>query len=178
MIAQHSFPFLSIWTNSSIKIPNGYQPIIRRYTPDCVTKVTIETLPSPRLCRLFLGHTRWWRWYTFFLGSLVVIILSLIGTGSLNMSSIPKSLRFVYGRWRIDTPEVKSCVNILEVEGGKQCVKMSSMVNWKSNCALTYRKSRGVSNMWKWVGWKEKVTTWTFHVLRAWNGRKSTVRIL
>ena len=80
-------------------------------------------------------------------GSLVVIILSLIGTGSLNMSSIPKSLRFVYGRRRIDTPEVKSCVNIPEVEGGKQCVKMSSMVYWKSNRALTYRKSRGVSNM-------------------------------
>ena len=48
----------------------------------------------------------------------------------------------------------------------------------KSNRALTYRKSRGVRNEWKWVAWKEKMTTWTFHVLKAWNGRKSVVRIL
>ena len=85
------------------------------------------------------------------------------------MSNKSKPLQFVYSRWRINTPEVESCVNILEVEGGKQCVKMSSMV---------YRKSRGVSNVWKWVVWKEKMTTWTFHVLKAWNGQKSIVRIL
>ena len=85
------------------------------------------------------------------------------------MSSTPEPLRFVYGRWRIDTPEVKSCVNIPEVEVGKQFLKMISIAYWKSNRALTYRKSRGVSNEWKWVAWKEKMTTWTFHVLKAWN---------
>ena len=85
------------------------------------------------------------------------------------MSSTPEPLRFVYGRWRIDTPEVKSCVNIPEVEDGKQFLKMISIAYRKSNRALTYRKSRGVSNEWKWVAWKEKMTTWTFHVLKAWN---------
>ena len=35
------------------------------------------------------------------------------------MSSTPEPLRFVYGRWRIDTPEVKSYFNIPEVEVGK-----------------------------------------------------------
>ena len=90
-------------------------------------------------------------------------------------------------RWRISffiwpvihgqLPEVESCVNIPEVEGGKQCVKMSSMVYWMSTRALTYRKWRGVNNVSKWVVWKEKMTTWTFHVLKAWNGRISIVRI-
>ena len=94
------------------------------------------------------------------------------------MSNKSKPLRFVYGRWRINTPEVESCVNILKVEDGKQGVKMSSMVYRKSNRASTYQKSRGVSNVWKWVVWKEKMTTWTFHVLKAWNGRKSIVRKL
>ena len=37
MTAKHSFPFLRVWTNSSIKIPNKYQPVIRRYAPDCLT---------------------------------------------------------------------------------------------------------------------------------------------
>ena len=45
------------------------------------------------------------------------------------------------------TPEVESCVNILKVEGGKQCVKMSSTVYQKSNHALTYWKSKGMSNV-------------------------------
>ena len=56
------------------------------------------------------------------------------------------------------------------------------MVCQKSNRAFTYRKSRGahvhVSNEWKWVAWYEDMTTWTFHVLKAWNDRKSIVRIL
>ena len=72
-----------------------------------------------------------------------------------------------------------------------------------SNRALIYRKSRGVSNIWnyhgmpeiesgvhipevegrarareQWVAWYEDITTWTFHVLKAWNDRKSIVRIL
>ena len=72
-----------------------------------------------------------------------------------------------------------------------------------SNRALIYRKSRGVSNIWnyhgmpeiesgvhipevegrarareQWVAWYEDMTTWTFHVLKAWNDRKSIVRIL
>ena len=85
------------------------------------------------------------------------------------MSSTPEPLRFVYGRWRMDTPKVKSCVNIPEVEVGKQFLKIISIAYRKSNRALTYRKSRGVSNEWKWVAWKEKMTTWTFHVLKAWN---------
>ena len=70
---------------------------------------------------------------------------------------------FVYGRWRIDTLEVELWVNIPEVEGGKQCVKMCSMLYRKSNRAFTYRKSRGVSSVGKWVAWKEKMTTRTFH---------------
>ena len=32
------------------------------------------------------------------------------------MSNTPKPLRFVYGRCRIVTPDVESCVNIPEVE--------------------------------------------------------------
>ena len=40
------------------------------------------------------------------------------------MSNTPKPLRFVYGRWRIVTPEVESCVNIPEVERRKQYVKL------------------------------------------------------
>ena len=56
------------------------------------------------------------------------------------MSNTPKPLRF-------DTSEFESCVNIPEVESGKQCVKMSSMVYRKSNRVLKYRKSRGVSNV-------------------------------
>ena len=102
----------------------------------------------------------------------------MLGWPQSYMSNTSKPLRFVYGPWRINTPEVESCVNILEVEGGKQCVKMSSMVYWKSNRALTYRNSGSVSNVWKWVVWKEKMTTWTFHVLKAWNGRRSIVKIL
>ena len=47
----------------------------------------------------------------------------------------------------------------------------------KSNPALTYRRSRGVSKVWKWVAWKEKMITWTFRVLKVWNGWKSIVRI-
>ena len=46
---------------------------------------------------------------------------------------------------------------------------MISIAYRKSNRSLIYRKSRGVSNEWKWVAWKEKMTTWTFHVLKAWN---------
>ena len=47
----------------------------------------------------------------------------------------------------------------------------------KSNPALTYRRSRGVSKVWKWVAWKEKMIIWTFRVLKVWNGWKSIVRI-
>ena len=49
-----------------------------------------------------------------------------------------------------------------------------------SNCALTERKPRGarVGNMWKWVAWYENKITWTFHVFKAWNDRRSIVRIL
>ena len=36
------------------------------------------------------------------------------------MSSTPKLLRFVYGRWRIVTPVIKPYVNIPEVEGWEQ----------------------------------------------------------
>ena len=79
------------------------------------------------------------------------------------MSNTPEPLRFVYGRWRIDTPEIESCVNITEVEVGKQFSKMNSI-----------KKSRGVSDVWKWVGWKEKMTTWTFHVLKVWNSDDSS----
>ena len=53
-------------------------------------------------------------------------------------------------------------------------------VTWYTGCrnrALTYRKWRVVSNGSKWVAWKEKMTTWTFHVLKAWKGRISIVRI-
>ena len=53
-------------------------------------------------------------------------------------------------------------------------------VAWYTGCrnrALTYRNWRVVSNVWKWVVWKEKMTTWTFRVLKAWNGRISIVRI-
>ena len=53
-------------------------------------------------------------------------------------------------------------------------------VAWYTGCrnrALTYRNRRVVSNVWKWVAWKEKRTTWTFRVLKAWNGRISIVRI-
>ena len=63
------------------------------------------------------------------------------------MSNTPEPLRFVYGHGQIDTPEVKSSVNIPEVEGGKQCLKISSMVYWKSNRVLTYQNSRGVTNV-------------------------------
>ena len=70
------------------------------------------------------------------------------------MSNTPKPLRF--GRWRVDTQEA---------EGGKHFVKMSSMV---------YRKSGGVSNVWKWAAWKEKMTIWTFHVLKCETARSSS----
>ena len=54
------------------------------------------------------------------------------------------------------------------------------MVCQKLNYALTYQKSRGahMSNEWKWVAWYEYMTTWTFHILKAWNNRKSIIRIL
>ena len=53
-------------------------------------------------------------------------------------------------------------------------------VAWYTGCRivrLTYRKLRGVNNLSKWVAWKEKMTTWTFHVLKASNGRISIVKI-
>ena len=90
------------------------------------------------------------------------------------MSNTPEPLRFVYRRWRIDTPEVESCVNIPVVEVGKHILKISRILYRKSNRASTYRKSRGVSNVWKWVAWKEKMTTWTFHLLKAWNSYDSS----
>ena len=57
------------------------------------------------------------------------------------MSSTPEPLRFVYGRWRIDTPEVESCENIPELEGGKQRVKMNSMKRENDNMNLPRSKS-------------------------------------
>ena len=49
-----------------------------------------------------------------------------------------------------------------------------------SNHALTYHKLRGahMRNEWKWVAWYENMTTWTFHILKAWNNQKSIIRIL
>ena len=38
--------------------------------------------------------------------------------------------------WRIDTPEVESCENIPELEGGKQRVKMNSMKRENDNMNL------------------------------------------
>ena len=54
------------------------------------------------------------------------------------------------------------------------------MVCQKLNYALTYQKSRGahMSNEWKRVAWCENMTTWTFHILKAWHNRKSIIRIL
>ena len=41
------------------------------------------------------------------------------------------------------TPEVESCVNILKVEGGKQCVKMSSTVYQKSKSCINILEVKG-----------------------------------
>ena len=59
------------------------------------------------------------------------------------MSNTLEPLRFVYGRWRIDTPEVESCVNIPEVEVGKQFLKMNSIkVEGREWCVKMSRMKR------------------------------------
>ena len=79
------------------------------------------------------------------------------------MSNTPKPLWFVYGRRRTVTPHVESCVNIPDAE---------SYFDMPKSMAVH------VSNDWKWVAWFENMKTGTLHVLKAWNDRKSIVRII
>ena len=63
------------------------------------------------------------------------------------MSNTPRPLRFVYGRWRIVTPDVESCVNIPKVErrAREQWVKMSGMVQLVIYYDESFDSSRIVS---------------------------------
>ena len=45
----------------------------------------------------------------------------------INPQELHNQTRFIYGSLRIDSPEVKSCVNIPEIERCEQYEKMSSM---------------------------------------------------
>ena len=64
------------------------------------------------------------------------------------MSNTLEPLRFVYGRWRIDTPEVESCVNIPEVEVAKQFLKMISIkVEGRERCVKMSRMKRENDNV-------------------------------
>ena len=83
MTAKHSFIFLQVWTNSSIKIPNDYQPVIRRYTPECLMQSLWNSSFVSSVLVMVRAYTLMKAAYTFHCGgSLIVIILSLIGTGS------------------------------------------------------------------------------------------------
>ena len=64
------------------------------------------------------------------------------------MSNTTEPLRFVYGRWRIDTPEIESCVNIPEVEVGKQFSKMNRIkVEGRERCVKMSRMKRENDNV-------------------------------
>lgn len=49
----------------------------------------------------------------------------------INSQELHNQTRFIYSSLRIDSPEVKSCVNIPEIERFEQYEKMSSMRKWQ-----------------------------------------------
>lgn len=49
----------------------------------------------------------------------------------INPQELHNQTRFIYGSLRIDSPEVKSCVNIPEIERCEQYEKMSSIRKWQ-----------------------------------------------